>query len=101
MKEISKEQMIDLMSVMNRDGIENGYYSIDALVSEKVASDFYGGDEAVKLKPGAYCAIWFDEPDFSDFPNIRRWIEEKLEESNYLRLKNGDSWIVVICLELL
>lgn len=102
MKAISKEQVIDLMNNINREGMDTAHWGIDVHIRETNADKFYGADGAgMMLKPGAYCAIWSDEDDFSDFPTITKWIDNSLTQENILLLDNGKGWIVLICLELL
>lgn len=102
MKAISKAQVIDLMDNINREGMDNSHWDINVRISETNADKFYDADGAgVILKPGAYCAIWFDEDDFSDFPSLNKWIDNSLTEENIVLLDNGKGWIVLICLELL
>jgi len=101
MKAISKAQVIDLMDVLNKDGVYNSNYSIDVFVRDVDVSRHYGADGVDTLKPGAYCAVWFDESDFSDFPNVDKWINSKLTDENIALLDNGEGWIIIICLDLL
>lgn len=101
MKAICKEEVIDLMRMLSKDGVDNSHYNVDMFVTEKDAGKFYGADGVETLKPGAYCAIWFDEEDFSDFPSVDKWINTKLNEENIAILDNGTGWIIVICLDLL
>lgn len=102
MKAISKAQVIDLMDKINREGMDNSHWNINVHISDTNAEKFYGADGAdVMLKPGSYCAIWFDEGDFSDFPSLSKWIDKSLTEENIVLLDNGRGWIVLICLDLL
>ena len=101
MKAITKAQIIDLMSILNKEDVDNSHYNIDVHIRDTDVSRFYGADGVDTLKPGAYCAIWFDEPDFSDFPSLNKWIETKLSDENIALLDNGEGWIILICLDLL
>ena len=101
MEAISKVQVLDLMNNINREGMDNSHWNINAHISDTSAEKFYGADGADEiLKPGIYCAIWFDEDDFSDFPSLNKWIDKSLTEENIAILDNGKGWIVLICLEL-
>lgn len=102
MKAISKVQVIDLMNNINREGMDNSHWNINVHIRETNAEEFYGADGADEiLKPGAYCAVWFDEDDFSDFPSLNKWMDNSLSEENLVLLDNGKGWIVLICLDLL
>lgn len=101
MKEISKAQVIDLMNVLNRDGVDNSHCDINTFTSETDPHTYYGADEDDKLEPGKYCAVWFDEDDYSDFPNVLNWINENLTEENVALLECEESSIILICLDLL
>lgn len=103
MKAISKAQLIDLLSYIGKDGVDNTNYGVNEFISPVKPEGWYGCEDSGcdVLQPGVYCAIWFDEDDFSDFPSLCKWIDENLTEENIVLLDNGRGWIVLICLDLL
>ncbi len=105
MKAISKVQLIDLMSIINREGVSNESYTIDVFVSPVKPEKWYDCEDSgcENLQPGAYCALWVDDTDCSNMPSVGKWIDKYLEPDNMqlLSVKDSDKWIVLICLELL
>ncbi len=103
MKAISKVQLIDLMSIINREGVSNESYTIDVFVSPVKPEKWYDSIDTgcEDLQPGAYFALWVDDSDCSNMPSVGKWIDKKLTEENIVLLDNGKGWIVLICLELL
>lgn len=94
MKEISKEQVIDLMNRINVDGVDNTQYDIHVFVSPSKPEN---------LQPGAYCALWVDDTDCSNMPSVGKWINSALKPDNVqvMSVRGSDMWIVLICLDLL
>lgn len=105
MKAISKVQVIDLMTNICRDGVDNTNYAIDVFVAPVKPEKWYDCEDSgcEDLQPGAYCALWVDDTDCSNMPSVGKWIDDKLAEDNIqlLSVNGTDSWIVLICLDLL
>lgn len=105
MKEISKEQVIDLMNRINVDGVDNTQYDIHVFVSPSKPEEWYDCEDSgcENLQPGAYCALWVDDTDCSNMPSVGKWINSALKPDNIqiLSVNGSDMWIVLICLELL
>lgn len=101
MKEITKAQVIDLMNVLNVDGVDNEHSDIVTPITARDSQELLGGDISITLQPGAYCVVYSSEADLSDFPSVQKWINTKLTEDNIEIIPNGDYNMFVICLDLL
>lgn len=105
MKEISKEQIIDLMDKINVDGVDNTQYDIHVFVFPRKPEEWYDCEESgcEDLQPGAYCALWVDDTECSNMPSVGKWINSALKPDNIqiLSVNGSDMWIVLICLDLL
>lgn len=103
MKQITKEQVIDLMNKINVDGVDNTQWTINAFVAPVKPEKWYGANDTGcdKLQPGAYCALWVDDTECSNMPTVGKWIDEKLSDDNICLLDIDGGWIVLVCLDLL
>ena len=105
MKAISKAQVIDLLSSISKDGVDNTNYDVDTFVTPVCPERWYGCEDSgcEDLQPGAYCALWVDDTDCSNMPSVGKWIDKHLESDNIqlLSVKDSCKWIVLICLDLL
>ena len=105
MKAISKFQVIDLMIGIYRDGVDNTQYSIDIFVSSRKPEKWYDCEDSgcENLQPGAYCALWIDDTEYSNMPYVGAWIKDKLTDENIMVLptKDFEKLVVIICLDLL
>ena len=106
MKAISKFQVIDLMMGIYRDGVDNEHFNVDVFVSPVHPGKWYGCEEDILrrvLLPGAYCALWIDDTEYSNMPYVGAWIKDKLTDENIMVLptKDFEKLVVIICLDLL
>ena len=104
MKAISKKRVIDLLSVIGVDAVDNSHYDVHTFGAPVNPEKWYdcvntGCDD---LPPGAYCALWVDDIDCSNMPSVGEWIDEELESDNIKAFLTHDSsqWIILICLDL-
>ena len=105
MKAISKFQVIDLMMGIYRDGVDNEHFNVDVFVCPVHPGKWYGCEEDILrrvLQPGAYCALWIDDTEYSNMPYVGAWIKDKLTDENIMVLptKDCEKLVVIICLDL-
>lgn len=106
MKAISKVQVIDLMIGICRDGVDNEHFNVDVFVSPVHPDKWYGCEDILRrvLLPGAYCALWIDDTEYSNMPYVGAWIKDKLTDENIMVLPTKEEYgklVVIICLDLL
>ena len=103
MKAISKAQVIDLMDVLNKEGVDNTQWAINTFVAPVKPEKWYGANDTgcENLQPGAYCALWVDDTECSNMPSVGKWIDKKLGDDNIALLDYKEGWIIIICLDLL
>ena len=88
LQELNKNQMIKLLDAINREGVDNQFWSIDSYENSWNAGEVFGGTNQTEFKPGDYIKVMYDEenqfPTFrenleiSNFPHYDYWIEEDL-----------------------
>ena len=88
LQNLSKSQMIKLLDAINREGVDNQYWSIDSYENSWNAGEVFGGTNQTEFEPGDYIKVMYDEenqfPTFqenleiSNFPHYDYWIEEDL-----------------------
>lgn len=89
LQSISKSQMVKLLDAINREDINNQYWSIDSYSTSWNAGYVFNGTNQTEFEPGDYIIVMYDEenqfPTFSEnldivtsFPHYDYWIEEDL-----------------------
>ena len=88
LQKLNKSQMIKLLDAINREGVDNQFWSIDSYENSWNAGEVFGGINQTEFEPGDYIKVMYDEenqfPTFrenleiSNFPHYDYWIEEDL-----------------------
>lgn len=88
LQKLSKVQMIKLLDAINREEIDNQFWSIDSYKNSWNAGEVFSGINQTEFEPGDYIKVMYDEenqfPTFrenleiSNFPHYDYWIEEDL-----------------------
>lgn len=88
LQKLNKNQMIKLLDAINREEIDNQFWSIDSYENSWNAGEVFGGINQTEFEPGDYIKVMYDEenwfPTFrenleiSNFPHYDYWIEEDL-----------------------
>lgn len=90
LQELNKNQMIKLLDAINREGVENQFWSVDSYENSWNAGEVFSGTNQTEFEPGDYITVIYDEdnnqfPAFienicivTSFPHYDYWIEEDL-----------------------
>ena len=89
LQQINKKQMVKLLDAINREGIDNQFWSIDSYENSWNAGYVFSGTNQTEFEPGDYIIVMYDEenqfPTFNEnldivtsFPHYDYWIEEDL-----------------------
>lgn len=100
MKEITKQQVIELMDKINRDGIDNTHYDIVHVQQECEQKEAFAGcNDILLVGPGTYCVVYSGESDFGDIPFTMDWVNSELSEENIDIFYTENGLAVIICLD--
>lgn len=89
LQKLDKKQMIKLLDAINREEVDNQFWSIDSYENSWNAGKVFGGINQTEFEPGDYIKVMYDEenqfPTFNEnldivtgFPHYDYWIEEDL-----------------------
>ena len=89
LQNLNKSQMVKLLDAINREGVDNQYWSIGSYENSWNAGEVFGGTNQTEFEPGDYIKVMYDEenqfPTFNEnlsittsFPHYDYWIEEDL-----------------------
>ena len=86
--ELNKNQMIKLLDAINREEVDNQFWSVDSYENSWNAAEVFSCANQTEFEPGDYIIVMYDEenqfPTFqenleiSNFPHYDYWIEEDL-----------------------
>ena len=87
-QKLNKNQVVKLLDAINREGVDNQFWSVDSYENSWNAAEVFGGTNQTEFEPGDYITVMYDEenmfPTFrenlyiSNFPHYDYWIEEDL-----------------------
>lgn len=89
LQKLNKNQMVKLLDAINREGVDNQFWSVDSYENKWNAGEVFGGTNQTEFEPGDYITVMYDEenqfPTFNEnlsivtsFPHYDYWIEEDL-----------------------
>ena len=89
LQKINKNQMVKLLDAINREGVDNQFWSVDSYPCKWNAAEVFSGTNKTEFEPGDYIKVMYDEenmfPTFDEnlsiitsFPHYDYWIEEDL-----------------------
>lgn len=100
MEEITKQQVIELMDKINRDGIDNTHYDIVHVQEECEQKEAFAGcNDILLVESGTYCVVYSGGSDFGDIPFTMGWVNSELSEENIDIFYTENGLAVIICLD--
>lgn len=88
LQKLNKNQMIKLLDAINREDVDNQFWSVDSYENSWNAAEVFSCANQTEFEPGDYIIVMYDEenqfPTFqenleiSNFPHYDYWIEEDL-----------------------
>ena len=89
LQKLNKKQLVKLLDVINCEGIDNQFWSVDSCENGWNADEVFGGTNQTEFEPGDYIAVMYNEENqfpifnenlsiITDFPHYDYWIEEDL-----------------------
>lgn len=88
-QKLDKKQMVKLLDAINREGVDNQFWTVDSYENKWNAGEVFGGTNQTEFEPGDYISVMYNEenqfPIFDEnrsivtsFPHYDYWIEEDL-----------------------
>lgn len=76
MKELSKSQVIDVFSMIEKDGLSNDEYVIFDVWEKSALSVYLSTDNVYTLEAGRYLAVFPEDYDFDNIPNLFKYCKD-------------------------
>ena len=88
-QKLNKNQMVKLLDAINREGVENQFWSVSSYEDRWNAAEVFSGTNQTEFEQGDYITVVYDEenqfPTFDEnlsivtsFPHYDYWIEDDL-----------------------
>lgn len=89
LQKLNKIQLVKLLDAINREDIDNQFWSVDSYEDSWNAGEVFSGANQTEFEPGDYITVMYDDenqfPIFNEnlsivtsFPRYDYWIEEDL-----------------------
>ena len=89
LQQIDKSQMVKLLDAINREGVDNQFWTVSSYKDNWSLADVFGSESDTVFEMGDYITVMYDEenqfPTFDEnlsivtsFPHYDYWIEEDL-----------------------
>ncbi len=98
MKELSKSQVIDVFQMIEKDGLTNDEYGIFEVWESSTLNVYISTDNVYALKSGRYLAVFSEDYDFGNIPNLFKYIKN-LDADLCDGVETRDGVVHIFCLE--